>query len=334
MMTRFSALAITMCACGGATPSAPSVPVPSSAAPTCSAVTRPYVGTVCAPHEPSRKPAIVIFGGSEGGDSAKPWAEIFAARGYVATTVAYFGVEGTPRTLVEVPVEIAGRALSSVTERADVDRSRIAVLGRSKGGEYALLVASTYPEVRAVVAYVPTPFAWFGLGEGGMPTGCSWSRGTKPLACVAQDAAAGRQIGAMFMAHETISFRESYEKSRADQSAVDKAFFPLERIAGPVLCLAADDDRIWNSRAHCESAIAYLREHGHAFADRMISYPGAGHLFLSATSGPASAMSSAQLGSFRIAFGGTPDADARAADAAWAEIHAFLAKAFGSSSTH
>jgi dienelactone hydrolase len=129
--------------------------------------------------------------------------------------------------------------------------------------------------------------------------------------------------------HQPVALLALNEASRvaAPPETLDAAFFPLERIRGPILCLAADDDQIWNSSLHCELALAHLHAHRHQFADAMISYPEAGHLFLNAESGPGSAMNRIQTASFEMVFGGTPEGDARAAADAWPRIHAFLAAA-------
>jgi len=130
-------------------------------------------------------------------------------------------------------------------------------------------------------------------------------------------------------ANQPVAFRTSYDVSRANAAAVTAAFFPLERITGPLLCLAGDDDQMWNSRAHCELALSYLNQHHHSYPDRMISYPNAGHLFIVANHGPSSAINSVHSGSLELSFGGTAEGDAAAAQAVWPEIHAFLAAAFG-----
>jgi dienelactone hydrolase len=293
-------------------------------------VTAPFVGTICGPIAGGRHPAVIVLGGWPGGDTMIETARQLGARGYVAASVAYFATPGTQPTLVAVPVEIVGRVLRALQQRSDVDSRRVAIMGSSKGGEYALLAAATYPEIGAVVANVPAPFAWFGLAAGGVPTGCSWSRAGAPLPCVAQDGDAGRELGGQFAQHTPIALRRMYELSlsRADPASVQGAFFPLERIAGPVLCLAGDDDQIWNSRALCELTMSYLRDHHHPRADRMISYPNAGHMFLEARDGPTSALNALPLGSHELQLGGNPEADARAAAAAWHEIDSFLTAAW------
>jgi dienelactone hydrolase len=315
-------------------PSAPEAAGPGSA-PGCASVDQPYVGTLCmpapAPAAPARHPAIVFFGGYGGDGEARRLAREFSGRGYVTAAVSYFGVPGTPRTLVDVPVEIGVAAVAAIAARADVDPERLALFGSSKGGEYALLVASATPAVKAVIANVPSPFAWYGLGPRGAPTGCSWSRGVEALPCVPEDAAAGQEIWRTMRAGLPVGFRAAYEAARRDSAAVDRAFFPLERIAGPVLCLGAGDDQVWNSPAQCDLAIAYLRAHRHAVggagaaADRALTFPGAGHLYLMARSGAAGALNAAPMGGGgRMAFGGTPEADARAAKDALDAIAAFF----------
>jgi dienelactone hydrolase len=313
--------------CGSAPPVRPS----SAGAPaTCTAVTAPFVGTICAPAGAGRHPAILVLGGWPGGDSMRDRARQLAASGYVAASVAYFATPGTQPALVAVPVEIIGRALNVLRARADVDPDRVAIIGSSKGGELALLAAATYPEIHAVIADAPAPFAWFGLGDNGTPTGCSWAHEGEPVACVRQDPDAGRELGAQFAGRGSIVLRPMYDHSfsRADPAVVRAALFPLERVAGPILCLAGEDDQVWDGPGMCTLTMKILRDHHHPFADRMVSYPGAGHAFLAAHDGPASALNTWPLGSRELLLGGKPDADARAAAAAWSEIDAFLAAAW------
>jgi dienelactone hydrolase len=273
---------------------------------------------------------MILLGGSEGGDSLAKAAAFFAAHGYVAASVAYFGAPGLPKTLVDVPVETVGAALDALAKRPDVDASRIGIWGGSKGGELALLAASTYPQIKAVVAVVPSPIGYMGLGEYNRPTGCSWSAGGKTLPCVPPSDAADQQIIAEITEHQPVVLRALYDASRAADPAVTKAaFFPLERIAGPVLCLSGSDDQMWNSTAQCALAMDRLKGAHHPYADRAIDYPSAGHAFISAMHGPSSAATSIDAGGIVIALGGTKDGDVAAARAAWAATWAFLASSLG-----
>ncbi len=297
----------------------------------CMPVTVPYVGTLCSPNDARKHPALILLGGSEGGDSQAKVAAVYAGRGYVATSVAYFGAPGTPPTLVSIPVETVGHALDSLAGRNDVDATKIGIMGGSKGGELALLAASVYPQIKAVVAMVPSPFAYMGLGPNDIPQGCSWTYQGKDLPCVPPDPTAGRALGMSIGPGKPIVLEPLYDASRkANPSVTDAAMFHLERIAGPVLCLAAADDRLWPSPAQCDVAMTYLKNHAHPYADQEIVYPNAGHTFMSGLRGPKYAMTSYPLGGgMSMAFGGTPDGDAAAAQSAVATIAAFFAKALG-----
>ena len=296
----------------------------------CTNVSAPFIGTICAPPTPGRHPAILLLGGSEGGNSTMPKiAPLFAARGYVAVTVAYFGLPGLPKYLVNVPVEIVGRALRAVAARRDVNPAEIGIFGGSKGGELALLAASIYPQIKAVVADVPSPVAFMGLGANDTPSGCSWSYRGKALPCVPVSKNASAAIVAQFEHGGPIKLRALYDLSLdADPAQVRAAFFPLQRIRGPVLCLAGSDDEMWNSPRQCAMAMSYLKAHHHPYADRRIVYVRAGHTFLWAMHGAKSAITSYPMGGgARMDFGGTALGDAIASREAWSTIWAFLARA-------
>ncbi len=303
--------------------SAPPPPPPG-----CRRVSTPFVGTICSPHDGKRHPAVLVLGGSEGGNAWEPLLPLFVAHGYVAASVAYFGAPGTPATLVNIPVETVGRALRAIEQRGDVDAKHIAVFGTSRGGEFAYLAAATYPQITAAIGIVPSPIRYMGLGANNVPTGCAWTYRGKPLACVGPDPAAGQQIGMEVMHHQPVVLTPFYDASRAANPAQTRAsFIHLERIHGPVLCLGAQADAMWDSSAHCSLAMAYLHAHHHPYADRAVSYPNAGHLFITAMHGPKSALTQIAQGPVILAFGGTRRGDADAATAAWKRIWSFLARA-------
>ncbi|HVA27026.1 MAG TPA: acyl-CoA thioester hydrolase/BAAT C-terminal domain-containing protein [Candidatus Baltobacteraceae bacterium] len=295
----------------------------------CSNVTAPFTGTICTPNDGKKRAAMVLLGGSEGGNSMGGAASTFARHGYVAASVAYFGLPGLPKTLVSVPVETVKHAIDALRARPDVDASRLGILGISKGGEFALLAASTYPQIKAVVAIVPSPYAFMGLTQAGTG-GCSWSKNGKDLPCIPADSAAGMRVGMAMSQGQPVAFKPFYDASRAaDAAATKAATFPMERINGPVLCLDGEDDQMWNSRAQCDGAIRYLRAHHHRYADREINYPNAGHTFIMATHGRKSALIQESGGGMTFLFGGTPQGDVAAATASWKAIWAFLRASLG-----
>lgn len=288
----------------------------------CSTATA-FVGTICTPQTPGKHPAIVLLGGSEGGDMMARIAPLFAAQGYVAASVAYFKMPGLPQTLENIPVETVGKAIDAIARRPDVDANRIAIMGASKGGELALLAASTYPQIHAVVADVPSPFAWQGIAQGPGPAASSWTVGGKPVPYVHYSSTMGEVFGAAFATHQPLDLRKGYDAAmEQNKSEIPGAMFPLEKIRGPVLMLAAGDDQIWNSVAQSQIGMEYLHAHHHPYADQFLQYAGAGHIFLLAS--PGHPLIQAPMGPMTLLLGGTAQANVNAAKQAWPQVFAFL----------
>ena len=100
-------------------------------------------------------PAILLLGGSRGGLNESK-AALLASHGYAVLSLAYFNYEQLPRYLVNIPLEYFATALDWLQAQLSVSSDRLAVMGESKGGELALLLGTIFPQIKAVVAYVPS----------------------------------------------------------------------------------------------------------------------------------------------------------------------------------
>src|SRR5205807_6507540 len=130
-----------------------------------------------------------------------------ASHGYAVLALGYFGVEGLPRSLHNIPLEYFGTALDWLSAQPGVDPQRIGVLGTSRGGELALLLGSVYPQIKTVVAYVPSNVVWGGCCNGVNEP--SWTVEGRPL---------------------------TWANPRArDFPAMERAAIPLEKINAAVL---------------------------------------------------------------------------------------------------
>lgn len=156
------------------------------------------VATLFRPSGSGLRSAIVVVGGSEGGLWEAP-AALLASHGFVTLALAYFGIEPLPPGLVEIPLEYFGTAIRWLQQQDGVSPHSPAVLGRSRGGELALLLGATFPEIRAVVAYVPSGVLWGGV----QVAGPAWTHNGQPLAFLAAGLTAQEWANALNTAFQT-----------------------------------------------------------------------------------------------------------------------------------
>jgi dienelactone hydrolase len=132
------------------------------------------------PPATSSHTAVVLLGGSNGGLANGFAAGLLASHGYPVLSLAYFGEPGLPSELQRIPLEYFQRAISWLAEQPEADPKRITVLGVSRGGEAALLIGATYPQlVRAVAAYVPSDRVYPSPTNPAVP---AWTFARKPVA--------------------------------------------------------------------------------------------------------------------------------------------------------
>lgn len=202
------------------------------------------VATLFEPAERDQRTAVLVLGGSGGGlENARAGA--LASRGFPALALAYFGVAPLPDALVGIELEYFDRAIGWLFARGIATPGRLAVMGTSRGGELALLLASRHPEwFGGVIAYVPSGLVHGGIqGPGGDPT-------VRPPAWTAD----GEPLPGAPMAFDRIDFSQSpvhfapgFLGGLEDRAAVEAARIPVERITAPVLLFSGSDDQLWPS---------------------------------------------------------------------------------------
>jgi dienelactone hydrolase len=119
-----------------------------------------FYGEWFTPQGARRHTAILLLGGSEGGQPSYLTASMLAARGYPVLALAYFREPGLPAALENIPLEYFRRALEWMRWRREVDPTHIVTFGISRGGELSLLLVSTFPDlVHGAVSYVGSDVA-------------------------------------------------------------------------------------------------------------------------------------------------------------------------------
>jgi dienelactone hydrolase len=273
-------------------------------------------------------PGVVWFGGSEGGYPGEVVASLLAARGYAVLGLAYFGIEGLPDHLVDVPVEYFERAVEWFGDREGVRSEPLGVMSVSRGSEMALWLGAKRPEVRTVVARAPSDVLyggiWTGKPDEWAPPGAAWTRDGDPLPHVPVETGLTDTLRWVWrgLRGKTVDISHTYEDGR-ESVADDRlaaATLPVEETDGPVLLVSGEDDRLWPSTWMAENIGQRLDERGYDHRLEHCRYPDAGH----AISAPYRPVVGRETSEFvfgsDLALGGTPDGYADADADSWSAV--------------
>ncbi len=250
---------------GGATASLIHIPVRENG----------VIGTLVVPDQTRSYPGVLRLGGAEGGISLVD-ADAIASKGYAVLALAYFGMEGLPADLEEVPLEYFGKAIAWMKSSPSVGSSRLAIVGISRGSTLALLLPTIYDDFDAVVALAPTHVTWQSsyLDWDRYADRSSFTWRGKASTYVPYDFS---NAAAMVGCDETAACAKMYEQSLKQSDRVREALIPVERIHAPVLLLSGKSDSLWPSSAMGNLIMQRLDETKHPYEHRHSAYENAGH---------------------------------------------------------
>ncbi|WP_125776710.1 acyl-CoA thioesterase/BAAT N-terminal domain-containing protein [Antribacter gilvus] len=188
-----------------------------------------------------RRPAVLAFGGSEGGLSGgADAARTIAALGYPALAIAYFDAPGLPGELTEAPVETFLTALDWLHGQPEVDTGRVFTYGVSRGGEMALWLAANRPGL------VHGAFAPVGAGR---------------LVCSPDD----YTRSAWSLDGEPLPFTCGWAITRAQDAVTPPppgSVVALEHIEGPVVLACGARDTVWSSCGYLDAIVRHVEDSG------------------------------------------------------------------------
>jgi dienelactone hydrolase len=250
--------------------------------------------------------------------------------------LACFAQPGLPRGLVNIPLEYFEGAIGWVRSQPWFSARLLAVWGPSRGGELALLLGSTFPEIGAVMAWTPSGVTFWALGlaePGDARPRAAWTFRGKPLPYLQENNTASDPEPTVEPGRP-VAFAPFYRSQLRDPLAVKHATIPVENIRGPVQLVSGMDDQMWPSSDLADIAFRRLEAHHHPFPFRHLKYPGAGHMILvpywPLAQGRVQTLQVEGLRDILLMQGGTVKADAEAGIDAWRDSLAFLAAASGS----
>lgn len=141
-------------------------------------------------------------------------------------------------------------AILIASRNPKINKKKIAIIGGSRGGDLALLIASHYKDIRAVIAIVPSHVTF--PGHTAEFTTSAWTF-------------KGKELPFVPVSEEAVPFlikgdlRKTFETILKDEKAEKRALIKVENIKGPVLLISATQDEIVPSTPMCEKMISRLK---------------------------------------------------------------------------
>lgn len=220
---------------------------------------------------PRQAPAVLLLGGSVGGltPEMNNNAKALQAEGFTTLHLSYYRAPGQNPRLELIPLEYFATALRWLKRQPEADADNLGILGGSKGAEAALLIAIRHPEVKAVLATLPSSVVWPGIvwETSGTPIANSWSEHGRPLPHLPH---------AQYDPRTGLSMADHFATSLNAWSQHPDAVIPVERIQGAVFLVCGEQDRISPSCPMARQIDQRLRDHRRPAA-LLLAYKDAGH---------------------------------------------------------
>jgi dienelactone hydrolase len=254
-----------------------------------------------------RLPALIVLGGSRGGmDGRTAWeARTLAEHGYATLQLVYFLAPGLPTAIHLIPLEYFKTAIDWLRAQPGVDPNRIGIVGTSIGGMAALVVAAHYPELKVVVAAVPSSVIWPTFGA--YRSTSMFSLAGQPLPYLPYSVHGGYRIF------------DGYDDGLNSLAQHTDAIIPVEQINGPVMLICGKLDSLWPSCRMSAQVVARLEANEFKPAFQLLDYADAGHSVFGPTVAPDSP-AFADLGSL----GGSAAGNNAARNDSWPKAVTFI----------
>lgn len=213
------------------------------------------------------KYGVLVLGGAECG---KPMdlANKIAALGYPVLSLAYCNETSLPLELEMIPLEYFEAPKKWLLDQKNTRNDGVIVIGRSKGAELALILASRDDAYKGVIGIAPSSVVWAALlnGRSKIPSS-SWSVDNQPLPYVP------------FVSDVKIdSLLDLHTASLKNKAAVKGATIQTQSILVSTLLLTGGQDQMWPSNDMAVSLCQRINAFKRYNPCQHINYPDAGHL--------------------------------------------------------
>ncbi|MEO8206127.1 MAG: acyl-CoA thioester hydrolase/BAAT C-terminal domain-containing protein [Chthoniobacterales bacterium] len=274
-----------------------------------------------APH-----PGIIVLGGSEGGIPNDAYVAQFANKGYAAFGLAYYRESGLPAHFSNIPLEYFRSAIDALKARPEVDSSNLAMVGSSVGGVAALLCASQYSDIHAVISIIGGPILFQSIDPDpaikGIQSNFTSAGNPLPFVPVKAPELTPENLNTAYYLRVFLSSLFSTSDSLVEESTI-----VVEKTNGPILLIGASNDRLFGSAFLNAKAYSRLTVKKFPHFYDIINYDGVGHtLGAAGLPGTPTTINSQIIQPYGIGYeyGGNPIDTARAQTDSWKKIFEFL----------
>ncbi|ESO88692.1 hypothetical protein LOTGIDRAFT_125734 [Lottia gigantea] len=256
-------------------------------------------GTLFIPAGNSTHPGIIDLYGSSG-RLKETRAALLASRGFTTLALAYFQYLDLPSTLAEVDFSYFEEAVSWFKHHHNVQPGGVGVVGLSKGGEFANLMARYIPDIKCIVNINGAPFlSFFNLKRNGKLF----------------QKAVEIDSSNILVENNAFTLKNAYQCCNSD-------IIPLWETKVKTLVITGQDDRQNNSEFYQNLSDLYPSDRKENLT--ILSYPNAGHLIQPPFTPLTTSTYGANFSGIILVNGGTNPGHSHAQTGAWKKMLKFL----------
>lgn len=226
---------------------------------------------------PSKKPlpTVIVLNGSRAGLNENI-AQVLASRGFATLALGYFGLNGLPEKLENIPMEYFEKTIKWLQSRKEIDGKHIGIYGASRGAELALILGSLFPDtLKGIVAVSPSSVIYPGLSA---TSSSAWTYHGQPVGPAAIVQMSGCETNTGQTPDQAIVQCDKFlfgMQMHPDEFVA--AAIPVEKIKCPLLLISGGDDKMWPSTLFAQHIQARLARLNRSTSCQVLIYPLAGH---------------------------------------------------------
>ncbi len=288
----------------------------------CLSIRDEFVGDLFYSENSDHKTIVNLVGSSGDLAALAPMSALLASRGFNVLSLTYFKAEGLPPALAEIPLEYFERVFAWLEKNPITHAKELMLLGTSKGGELALLLASRYPFIIRVAAFSPHAYCFQGLNFKNVS---SWTYQGEAIPYIRlRNRVLFLNALNCFLRNQPFGFAHTYRKGLAAAANQEATRIKIENAQADILLFAGRQDNMWNSYDGCVEIVEQLRKHNYPHAYDFFCYEKAGHQTYAPYIIPAGIISMKMGPRLTFTLGGTLETNAHAMADSWEKAIAFF----------